>query len=823
MTSPTPQYTDFSKDVLGRYSCNGLDEALASATGRPDGRPFDIIVIGGGSFGPALAQHTLDSDTFANHRILVLDAGPFLFPEHAQNLPMVGVVAPPPVTVDPGVPRAEVWGLPWRSNIPGGFPGLAYCTGGRSLFWGGWSPQQLPAETPAGDWPASVLFDLRDRLLNGETGYFHQAARQIGVTETNDFIFGPMHRALRRQLFEGLQNGAVPNAIPLDQLPEVLDLPAGTPAAARNQLKLEAPLAVQGRGPRSGFFPLNKFSGMPLLMKATRQAWVDSGGDDVRKRLMVVPNCHVTRLETTVENGVGQVRVVHTNLGSIPVPDRGVVVLAAGTIESTRLALLSFQGTLGYQLIGTNLMAHLRSNYTFAVNRQALQYLNAAVQDLQESALFVKGRKNHDTDGSVGHFHLQITAAGLQAPGGNSEVELFQAIPDIDLLDQFQTVADDRIVITLRGIGEMQPQNPASRITLSGELDEFGVPRAFVQLGDARSPATSADTPQTVNDRDLWQAMDNAADAVRDVIANGQPVEEVTPRVHDGLGTTHHEGGTLWMGEDPTASVTTPNARFHHVVNAYVAGPALLPTMGSPNPMLSGVALARRLAEHLVAPLAPPQLEAGFAWLFDGSQASFANWAQAGPGSFQLVPGEQVLTAQPGNDIGLLSYTPQRFGDFILRLQVRIDGRGDNSGVFVRSFDPTQPPATLNDPRAVANPAFVAVDAGFEIQIDDLAQPDNLDKHRTGAIYDIEIGQAAGQQDYRRGSALQPGEWNDLEIEVQGDTYTVRLNGYQTSTFTNKDPSRGLPPQIDPNSGVIGLQEHTGQVSFRAIRIKQLP
>jgi hypothetical protein len=29
-TSPTPQTTDFTRDVLGRYTCNGLDEALAS-------------------------------------------------------------------------------------------------------------------------------------------------------------------------------------------------------------------------------------------------------------------------------------------------------------------------------------------------------------------------------------------------------------------------------------------------------------------------------------------------------------------------------------------------------------------------------------------------------------------------------------------------------------------------------------------------------------------------------------------------------------------------------------------------------------------------
>ena len=58
MTSPIPQKTDFSLDILGRYSCNGFDEAMLSTqrTNRPDGidrpdaRPFDVIIVGGGSF-----------------------------------------------------------------------------------------------------------------------------------------------------------------------------------------------------------------------------------------------------------------------------------------------------------------------------------------------------------------------------------------------------------------------------------------------------------------------------------------------------------------------------------------------------------------------------------------------------------------------------------------------------------------------------------------------------------------------------------------------------------------------------------------------------
>ena len=57
---PTPansEVTTFTRDVLGRYICNGLDEALKSTDKsiRSDARDFDIIIIGGGTFGPAVA------------------------------------------------------------------------------------------------------------------------------------------------------------------------------------------------------------------------------------------------------------------------------------------------------------------------------------------------------------------------------------------------------------------------------------------------------------------------------------------------------------------------------------------------------------------------------------------------------------------------------------------------------------------------------------------------------------------------------------------------------------------------------------------------
>jgi choline dehydrogenase-like flavoprotein len=77
------------------------------------------------------------------------------------------------------------------------------------------------------------------------------------------------------------------------------------------------------------------------------------------------------------------------------------------------------------------------------------------------------------------------------------------------------------------------------------------------------------------------------------------PLVRPFPPWHWGLGTTYHEAGTLWMGDDPTKSVCDATGRLHHVENVYVGDQASFPTVGSVNPVLTGLTLARRLAEHL--------------------------------------------------------------------------------------------------------------------------------------------------------------------------------------------------------------------------------
>ena len=180
----TTQSTSFTKDVQGRYLCNDISEL--------PGRPFDFIVVGGGTFGAAIAEHLWfrQKQSGGGLRTLVVEAGPYVLGEHVQNAGIQGFGDAPGLSIlndaaqQPEPAKNEVWGVPWKSATP--FTGLAYVVGGRSLYWGGWSPRLLDEEVAT--WPQDTVDDLK-------ATYFGESTRQIGVEETNDFIFGELHQA----------------------------------------------------------------------------------------------------------------------------------------------------------------------------------------------------------------------------------------------------------------------------------------------------------------------------------------------------------------------------------------------------------------------------------------------------------------------------------------------------------------------------------------------------------------------------------------------------------------------------------------------------
>ena len=897
----TSESTTFTLDNMGRFSCNTLQEARDSAAqsiaGR--GRDFDVIVIGGGTFGSVIAEHLFVTDKTASRRILVLEAGPFVLPEHFQNMPFMG-----------GAPDMRV---PWVNHPALSYAGLIFAIGGRSLTWGGWSPELLDVEMTA--WPQTTRNALRP--ATGE-GYFAQASRQIGVKETNDFIYGPLHIALRKQLHAGLKavgnltgftfsdlldHPAVrypdPGELPIDAalLRDWLGLPTTdtTPLAELKDLfKLEAPLAVQSQT-LPGFFPTNKFSAVPALVRAARLASTEADGvgaaADARKRIMVVSNCHVQELitQTQPDNWVRVTGVrVWQNGNSVDVwlaPPRNagqsVVVIALGTVETTRLALTTFQQSLAgraAQRMGTNLIAHLRSNLTIRIPRAAIaaNLPPTVIDSLQCSALLVKGKA---TNGRT--FHFQITATGLSKLGTDSEAELFKKLPTLEHFENMLRATDDTVVITIRGIGDMTPRNPDSFINLSPTDTDFGRPKAVVTLGNSKAtPQQFPGSAETNNDRATWNEMDAVSDKIALIFAGNEPFE-ILPNANsaipvpagtvaqrlatlaafknrrDDLGTTHHDAGTIRMGDNTADAVTNDFGRIHDTTNCYIAGPALFPTVGSPNPMLTSVALGRRTGDLLNAsvlagpdPIVSPQSDAGFRPLFDGTADTFKKWRLAGPGGGGMLHCNGEMVSYGDGGLRLFYYATEAFSDFTLRLQFRIfDPAKHNSGVFVRFPRPTLALSAALDARAAneaafdsTNPAWKPVIAGFEVQIDDNAlgdstkdfygirpEPNGLFKNRTGAIYKIQAGDRVWHlntnepavQSYKPGPPLLPGIWFEYEIVVQGDNYTVFLTNTQTgerkqtTSFQNTDVERGRAP------GFIGVQAYSGNtVAWRHIRIK---
>jgi hypothetical protein len=218
------------------------------------------------------------------------------------------------------------------------------------------------------------------------------------------------------------------------------------------------------------------------------------------------------------------------------------------------------------------------------------------------------------------------------------------------------------------------------------------------------------------------------------------------------------------------------------------------------------------------------RMERGYQVIFDGSRRCFAQWRYTGGASMTLQRNGTVRSGPGAAGLGVLWYKARPYGDFSLRLQFRDDspegGARANSGVQVRFPAPKLPTPGCNPSNG--EPAWVAVNCGHEVQIND--NPDG-DPRKTGSIYGFKDLDIAAAKPTPRGV------WNDLEITVIGQHYTVVRNGEVINEYENLPgvPFPGRPNDPDSSSrglvGYIGLQAHGGPqdvVSFRNVRIRDI-
>ncbi|MDR1141099.1 MAG: DUF1080 domain-containing protein, partial [Planctomycetaceae bacterium] len=143
--------------------------------------------------------------------------------------------------------------------------------------------------------------------------------------------------------------------------------------------------------------------------------------------------------------------------------------------------------------------------------------------------------------------------------------------------------------------------------------------------------------------------------------------------------------------------------------------------------------------------------------------------------------------------------TKQEYGDFTLRLEVKVIGEGANAGVQFRS---------QRLPQNVKNANEVA---GYQADMTNTFKfwgslYDESRRNKFLAEADAEIVKPIFRKD----------DWNELEIVCKGDTIKISLNGVQTIEYTETDENI-------PRKGIIGLQIHSGNPSeawYRNIRIE---
>jgi hypothetical protein len=401
---------------------------------------------------------------------------------------------------------------------------------------------------------------------------------------------------------------------------------------------------------------------------------------------------------------------------------------------------------------------------------------------------------------------------------------LYQNVPDLDNVRIFAETSPGEVDVVIRAVGEMIPsvQNRVTVPQQPADSDEFGVPRATVNL--ARSAL----------DDELMTRIDQMIEHLAQNLFGANlplPASNIPP---DGLGTTFHESGTLRMGDEPMRSVVNPDGQFHYVTNLYAGDAAVLPTCGSANPVMNGVALRRRLGRRLVPEgdgarprrgffqpqlPAPPPVPGTIIQLFDGQ--SLRNWRMAGRGAFHVIDG--ALQSVPSFDLGLLWCTIPMPESYRLELEFFVRTPQTNSGVFVRF----QNPDFFND----YNVAWSAVRTGFEIQIDNSGAPDGWLKHRTGAVYAVNYPNDPNQNPAAPPATpsdlVNPQDalvltWNQLAIEVKGDIFSATLNGVRTARYTNADLNRG---RFGSDPTFVGLQSYSNYsytTAFRGLRVTVL-
>ena len=473
----------------------------------------DVLVVGAGMSGLAVAA---EIGRRGRQQTVVLEAGPDCGPLHmgARNsrANMTSLWLRP--EMDPNFHR------PW-TTVGGAYAGLAglrQLVGGRSLYWGG---VMLPIEewALARDWPAAIVSELTESW-DGGRGLYQRVVDDVEAW------------------------GAEPRNGPR------LDL--GDWSFARTPHAIRA----EPGGGWSAFSPL---------------AWWHSDTGDRRVRRIPIWSGY-TVVAVLIERG----RLIGVRVrsdGGERDLRAGRVVLAAGTVENSRLALQSLYGP-GQPSVLTGLVDKIAQGFVAALPDGA-QMSPEVVSAARERRAF---HRTAGADRRSNHF-----VRFVWHPSGTVTVDSWMMGEQKRATSSHVSCSPREWPWTARVEAALDPADMRLRARQQVELTEF-----WKDLADTfRIPAAPLE----------FEPVHGSPDLAERLFPQGPtPVTYSFP-----LGAEQHEAGTLTLG-----GLLDDDHQFRDVPGLYVAGPSSFPRTGAANPSMTTLALSRRLGAVLSG-RRPPQ------------------------------------------------------------------------------------------------------------------------------------------------------------------------------------------------------------------------
>ena len=536
---------------------------------------FDIVIVGSGVGGGVLADALADKGL----RILVLEAGSFLYPTHVYNLCRflnheVAKKFGCRTFKQPGEPKDAQDEL-----FLGEQPQLNF--GGRSIFWSGLIP--TVQEWELNFFPKKVRDALVGRPEDSNSGLLYKAGEKMNESVS-------MGRAAEK-VVERLRNSWLAADFLIRQTPRALHQP---------YLKADATDATL----KEDFFTESTgvFNTAELLIN---QLGLHPG---TAKDLHLLLNHFVEDVRS--HDGHLDLIVRNTLTNEAKTFEAGKVVLAGGSIESPKLLLRSsLYPSLPRsvrELVGRGLTDHPTTDVSVAhvdgiggidltpQNHFKIIFYSRGLRDARNEIRYpfnVEMNFNHE------YWHLRkndpADRTDADRPGGNPP----KGKSVLDIKFSFGNCLDDE--------NEVKAAPPSEYVS---EIVFHNI-RRVERLAKSRFPALAGWNKEPA---EIWNVLNQITRQIFSLFRiNDQPAKPITNaygQMGFGYGTVHHAVGSLRMpwyerldqlDKDPNTGVVDEDLRVNGTKNLYVCDMSVIPISTTANPVRTLVALALRLSEHL--------------------------------------------------------------------------------------------------------------------------------------------------------------------------------------------------------------------------------